>query len=124
MLRWSPLERHHPEVVCPPAVGHGGLEDVVTVEVLRLGEVGGVRQVGDVPATKVTLPRTLRSDKEPLEGCPASDGDSEILTSHYNDLHNLHLLTSDRSPGSSPPGPSRPLPVARLQYNIQYLSDH
>ena len=114
-MRWSPLEGHHPEVVCPSAVGHRGLEDVVTVEVLRLGEVGGVRQVGDVPATKVTLPRTLRSDQEPLEGCPASDGDSEISTSHYNNFHHLHSLTSDRSQGSSPPGPSRPLPGARLQ---------
>ena len=78
MLGWSPLEGNHPDVVGPPAVSDGGLEDVATVEVLGLREVGGVRQVGDVPATKVTLCLTFSSYQEPLEGCPASDGDSEI----------------------------------------------
>ena len=78
MCRGSPLEGDHPDVVGPPAVGDGGLEDVVTVEVLGLREVGGVRQVGDVPGPQVSLPPTLRSYQEPLEGCPAPDGDSEI----------------------------------------------
>ena len=78
MLRWSPLEGDHPDVVGAAAVGDGGLEDVATVEVLGLREVGGVRQVGDVPATKVTLCSTLSPHQEALEGCPASDGDSEI----------------------------------------------
>ena len=74
----SPLEGNHPDVVGAAAVSHGRLEDVVAVEVLGLGEVGGVRQVGDVPAAKVTLCLTLSPDQEPLEGCPTSDGDSEI----------------------------------------------
>ena len=78
MLGWSPLERNNPDVVGSPAVSDGGLEDVATVEVLGLREVGGVRQVGDVPGPQVSLPPTLRSYQEPLEGCPAPDGDSEI----------------------------------------------
>ena len=81
---WSPLEGDHPDVVGAAAVSDGGLEDVVAVEVLGLREVGGVRQVGDVPAAKVTLCLALRPHQEPLEGCPASYGDSEMSPPHYN----------------------------------------
>ena len=49
VLRRSPLEGNHPDVVGPPAVGDSGLEPVPAVKVLRLGQVVGVRQVGDVP---------------------------------------------------------------------------
>ena len=49
VLRGSPLEGHHPDVVRPAAVSNSGLEPVPAVKVLRLGHVVGVRQVGDVP---------------------------------------------------------------------------
>ena len=93
MLRWSPLERNHPDVVGAAAVSDGGLEDVVAVEVLGLGEVGGVRQVGDVPGTEVTLRLALRPHQEPLEGCPASYRDSGISTPLYTHNHH-HFLSS------------------------------
>ena len=49
VLRGSPLEGDDPDVVGPAAVGDSGLEPVPAVKVLRLGQVVGVRQVGDVP---------------------------------------------------------------------------
>ena len=49
VLRGSPLEGDDPDVVCPATVGDSGLEPVPAVKVLRLGQVVGVRQVGDVP---------------------------------------------------------------------------
>ena len=71
----------------------GGLEDVATVEVLGLREVGGVRQVGDVPGTEVTLRLALRPHQEPLESCPASYRHSGILTPLYTHNHH-HFLSS------------------------------
>ena len=74
----APLEGDDPHVLGLAAVGDGGLGAARACEVAGLREEAGVRQVGDVPGPQVSLPPTLRSYQEPLEGCPAPDGDSEI----------------------------------------------
>ena len=57
MLGRPPLEADDPHGGRLAAVGDRGLEPLAAVEVLRLGEVTGVRQVGDVPRAHVSRAR-------------------------------------------------------------------
>ena len=69
-MRRSPLERHHPHGAGLAAVRHRGLELAVAVEVLRLRQVRGVRQVRDVPRTQELFLVILRLYEETFKSFP------------------------------------------------------
>ena len=78
VLGRPPLEADHPHGGRLAAVCDRGLEPLAAVEILRLGEVTGVRQVGDVPRAHVPHRPSLSTEQEPFECSPASDGDPEV----------------------------------------------
>ena len=92
VLGWPPLEADHPHGGRLAAVSDRGLEPLAAVEVLGLGEVAGVRQVGDVPRAHPPLRPALRPQEEALEGPPAPEGDPEVGGGgdHGPVHHNLH----------------------------------